>query len=659
MNVECQIKYKKMKDKIFALFISTCLAFSAGQIDTSVCTGQIPGPNDPPGPPSLPNVFEVHVEANINNRNYTSEYHIWYDQLHNQVATHVDNAGTRTEDLYRFDTNEFYHVDRDNGICTVQPLFRSPQLFLFGTATGDKATMKTPNQFLHFNETGIQQKWINQTVVRGITCNLWRSCLYWDSIKATMVVDWYFSAPSWTTSRLSPQLPVRAHVYGKTVMQNGKKRPFDHMYEFADFNPNPGRHTSAYQTPTGVYCPRAKNIKPLPTPSSSFHFTAEIIFGQSISRIKEWYDNDMNLVRYDYDPLGTQKYGTLPLTQVHDFNTGVAYIIDSLRGNCTATPISNTGFDVRNADPTHVRIRTSKEFFYFDKAAYIYEGQRSVRSIKSDVWIAQRNDWPVPNSPNSTWEWYFATPNYTSNFITVFGNPTRMVLDAGLGQHYVYNIYDYNERRPMIWSYDIGNCFNYTERQDFSFKLPGSYRKLVNGNMELFRYAVLRAIVKAGTINKINLSPLRVYNIQIDYADNNDIIVQFTLLDKAPQLGDVSNPKPENSLKVVAKSISGAINGGQLIVRLQVPLVPPANMVARQYSLSPGKMIKDAYYKQTKQGASTSTGVSGGAMAGMGVALLVVFFVIGVAATYFYYRRQGGAFGPKKFGDEDITSSDT
>jgi len=30
------------------------------------------------------------------------------------------------------------------------------------------------------------------------------------------------------------------------------------------------------------------------------------------------------------------------------------------------------------------------------------------RGINCDVWIAQRTDWPTPNSKNSTWEWYFA-----------------------------------------------------------------------------------------------------------------------------------------------------------------------------------------------------------------------------------------------------------
>ena len=42
-------------------------------------------------------------------------------------------------------------------------------------------------------------------------------------------------------------------------------------------------------------------------------------------------------------------------------------------------------------------------------------------------------------------------------------------------------------------------------------------------------------------------------------------------------------------------------------------------------------------------------------MAGMGVALLVVFFAIGVFVMYMYYRRQGGAFLPKKFDNVDIT----
>ena len=40
-------------------------------------------------------------------------------------------------------------------------------------------------------------------------------------------------------------------------------------------------------------------------------------------------------------------------------------------------------------------------------------------------------------------------------------------------QTFVYNIYDYDEQRPVVWDYDIGRCFNSTKRMDFTFMLPG------------------------------------------------------------------------------------------------------------------------------------------------------------------------------------------
>lgn len=58
----------------------------------------------------------------------------------------------------------------------------------------------------------------------------------------------------------------------------------------------------------------------------------------------------------------------------HVVSTGIAYVTDVKKGNCTAVPIEHSTFDVRTVDPAHVRMRTAKEFFYFDKANYTYEG---------------------------------------------------------------------------------------------------------------------------------------------------------------------------------------------------------------------------------------------------------------------------------------------
>ena len=40
------------------------------------------------------------------------------------------------------------------------------------------------------------------------------------------------------------------------------------------------------------------------------------------------------------------------------------------------------------------------------------------------------------------------------------------------------------------------------------------------------------------------------------------------------------------------------------------------------------------------------------------MALLVVFFILGIVGMYIFYRKRGGAFLPKKFVNEDTTKND-
>ena len=56
---------------------------------------------------------------------------------------------------------------------------------------------------------------------------------------------------------------------------------------------------------------------------------------------------------------------------------GVAYNIDRVRGNCTATRISELGFDVESQDSAFVRMRTTEQFFGFANRKYTYTGQVS------------------------------------------------------------------------------------------------------------------------------------------------------------------------------------------------------------------------------------------------------------------------------------------
>ena len=86
--------------------------------------------------------------------------------------------------------NYYYII---SGMCSLQKLSTASTLWMFGKpdATGN-ARMYTASGSFHFgaqrNETHV-----NKTTVRGIKCDLWRSCQYWPELNATMILDWYFS----------------------------------------------------------------------------------------------------------------------------------------------------------------------------------------------------------------------------------------------------------------------------------------------------------------------------------------------------------------------------------------------------------------------------------------------------------------------------------
>ena len=62
------------------------------------------------------------------------------------------------------------------------------------------------------------------------------------------------------------------------------------------------------------------------------------------------------------------------LVSLHVSVSGLTYVTDKNKGNCSVRPINRQDFDVRLAGANDVRIRNSKEFFYFDSKRVTYEG---------------------------------------------------------------------------------------------------------------------------------------------------------------------------------------------------------------------------------------------------------------------------------------------
>ncbi|XP_050396836.1 uncharacterized protein LOC126815310 [Patella vulgata] len=650
------------------VWIITILSLVNGDVDTSVCDPQnyakLAAQNPPEHPvPQLPDHFTVRVECNILDQNITIDIKEFYDGPNDRGAVHMWQNGTNIHLLFSYKTDELLAiVDQDDGIaqCAVQKLSTSPFQYLFGLTKYTNGTDRVSSPQMAFKFGGnIPEVYNGTDVVRGIIVSKWESCIYWAKDDATMRTTYYFSSSvNWTNSLVEVE-PVRAHVFGRSKNAT-VTRDWEHIYDFADFTDNiVGDESETYEVPHQTYCPGRIVTKEIPTISDAFTFSSEILDlnAQTINIIKEYYDFNSHLFRYDYYPdvaEGTPTYGTNLLTRIHDFNTGVAYIVDTVNGNCSVTPIDATGLDAAVAPGGNARIRTKEEFFDLAGVNYEYTGVKKIRGIDCDVYTAQRNDWPVPgDNIISNWEWSFATQDWLESvgYQFEFNLPIQFrVTSYDTDIDTVYNLYSYKEDRPYIWKFDISPCFSFDNRKDIQFALNGQFRQIVEPNELLFKDFVVVSIAGFSSV-----SPLRVANLQFSYI-NDDIIVSFSLLDVAPITGDVQHIK-ELTLEEADALFEKTVNSGDFIVKMDVDTFNDlATLRATPYTYK----STDVYLNADKNVYITaSDGYSSGSMAGLGIAMIIISFGIGFGILFFVFKMKGRTmpnpfavgFSPKRFGD--------
>ncbi|XP_046581753.1 uncharacterized protein LOC124289190 [Haliotis rubra] len=563
--------------------------------------------NGGPKKPQLPKQYSVRIEANIIEHNYTQDIHEYFDSTDNMGAVHEWINGQETKMIFLYATGELITLQYDNSgappRCHVDILDKSSAKNIFGVVQYNNGSdhIFSANQALRFGG-GIPEVYIGTGTARdGIVVDMWESCIFWEEKNATFKLTWSFSANNtWTTAE-NVVAPEQLDVEGKYHVNSSVTLPILREYVFTDFKPvlTEG-HVSPFETPAGTYCQNRVSTRPLPNVTKTFTFTAEIFepMNNYLNWIKEYYDWYFDLVRYDYsvDPNTQSPYGNGKLIRVHDFNTGVAYIMDAMIGNCSVTKISASGFDSKSLDAGNVRIRTNKEFFDFANNSYEYSGQRVVRGITCDVWTARRIGYPAGwPTAISIWEWYFASSDWMENtgIHNYFYLPVMLQITSQAPLlNIIYNIYDYSEANPNIWQTDISACFNYTHRKAFQLAFPGTYSKDVASSLSKFKLAVVQTTVTEGGI-----TPIRISNLQVDFS-TGDVLVSFTILDKAPIPGDVTTGFTDIPLADAVTSITNSVNNGQFQLQLDTASFPNVGgtLTAKKYSAKSWDVVVNEYY---------------------------------------------------------------
>jgi len=629
------------------VFVAACVVLCRGappfQGDTSVCTP--PNTNVPGAPPlpTLPDQFQTEVEGNFIHKRTSIEAWEYYDGKNNRGVLHLVQplSGDKIDidTIYDYTEEQAIIVARlpkvggvDLGpLCTVQAIKDYSLNFVFGVDIGGThAHIMSPAAVLRLDPK--EMAYVGDDAVRGINVNHWKGCLYWENSKTTMSIHWYLSDPkTWTNPNSKDAVPVRAIVHGKVHVNSTLTRDFEHIYDFIHFKPGTV-DKRAFEVPRGVQCPGRKGVKKLPNLPSAFSFNAEIIMPtvDYVGYSREEYDFKTHIARIDYTPMPSQntvamKYGTNPITEVHDFNTGVAYIMDPMIGNCTVTTISALGFDAAQDNPGVVRMRNPKEFFYFDGTQFTYEGLKVVRDIDAHTFVGVRKNFKplMPLKEDATLEWAFAAENWMENSDGTLERMVPVRFDVNsLTTKFTYNIYDFKTEKPDIFDYDVGQCYIFSNRRFFQFALPGSFRDIVAVNMKEFKYSILVSLL--GTTV---LSPLRITNLRFDF-DEENIIVSFSMLDVAPIKGDVNSNITETPLDFAATLLTKTINGGLFQVIMSVDTFnDPIVLTAKPYSI-----------KEIVHQSETTTGYSSGSMALLGVFMSIFGILGGLIAAYFFFR---------------------
>ncbi|RUS88567.1 hypothetical protein EGW08_003667 [Elysia chlorotica] len=532
------------------LFLS--LAFIAVGADDFQCVDT--APSTAAGPvPHMPTVtkdsdsYQATVEVNILDKNYSYVIDEFLDYEGNRALMRVQKRGLQSSYIFSYDTDELFTIS-DN-MCSVSNISDSQFGFVFGDGsqtTGDRRHVFGSGAVLRFaadkhdiyNGTGL---------VRGVPANVYSTCIDWQGVVGKARATYYFSQPNWNTSAPRQELPLRIEVEGlssssafgrPTTAQTAQPRYFHHIYDFINYLPYIADDPSIFLTPPNVICKNRVVTKPFPQLGKFFSFRFEELdpLSGTIEHRRLWYDQEAKMVRIDYsfDPPGSAQY-TNGITSIGDFNTGIEYTIDHIKG-CSVAPqkAKDVGVNAKQKtlDGTQfftVDITDPNTFFYMNQN-YTYVGQRTVRNILCDVFIAAVSNFTVEGSQTTaTFEYHFLASNWhdvpidASDMVTGI-YPVQLVINAP--ERYwtkVFNYFDFTDTRPLPSDFDVSSCFDNSQRVEIQLTFPGSIDANDWDNAEL------KSRVHYQLAESMHVNPVRVAGVRIS-RDYQNIFVKAWLL---------------------------------------------------------------------------------------------------------------------------------
>ncbi|XP_068239649.1 uncharacterized protein [Palaemon carinicauda] len=492
----------------------------------------------------------------------------------------------------------------------------------------------------------------------GLNCDVFETCIHVPEENATLLYTYYWSATDWYIGNNDLPVPVYVEVYGDQKIDQHTTKEIMRRYDFIQYEREVRPARDAIELSPEVYCFNRKTWLEPPKAAKIFYMHSEIITGVDIPlhpgkndsefiryRVifpkTEYYDYEMNITRQDYIPFFTednQRRFENETSLVHDFNQGLAYIVQPRLRQCEIRKIENITFGdvVVNEDGS---IFMNSPWNYEDLGKNMqYNGNHWSRGLDTDVWVGLKEK---EKDVFETYVWYFASPLTHEIVGLANGNekgdvnikiPTIDSVPVRFEKYstyvpsilpFVYNIYNYESEIPHVHVHDIGLCYTADQMRDLSFNMPANTIEQIENKLENLKYGLVLSLSKYGVV-----SPLRINQLEVK-AIPGAVQVNFTLLEKPDLIGDVESAGNENTLDQAYDAIKSTLDSSQLIVEINIGKLTGKphilNIVATPNTLTDIQRDDDII-------SSTDIyfGYSPGDMAALGISMTIIGAVIGI-----------------------------
>ncbi|XP_045159313.2 uncharacterized protein LOC123524856 [Mercenaria mercenaria] len=268
----------------------------------------------------------------------------------------------------------------------------------------------------------------------------------------------------------------------------------------------------------------------------SYHLESTISASQTVFNSHIWYDYEYKLVRYDVLDNG-------PVSKIHDYNSGLAYIINRNTLKCQLSPITNSSFDVQAPTSTQLNrtgyvLQIKNPLQLFDLSQnFVYTGQKTVRGILCDAYenVGQFNF--GNGKKQAVLQFYFMAQTWKeqseNSGQVVSTQPVGLVVTSADSKSTIhYDIIDFNEQHPDLTNFNIRPCFSSDQQRHVLLEFNQTYHPTLDTHLAMFIKDVqMQLSVLTG------ISPLRFQNPQVSYDGPNTFYIA-TMVEQSPSLLD-------------------------------------------------------------------------------------------------------------------------